>query len=127
MLIGAGVLPLCAHALDMVELNAPDGRPMLVSETSAPSPQPEFLASPFEGAVLDDTFGRLKPGPVFRFAVTERQSDPVGFTASEVTSVLEEIRLTAPRGRTPAPGPAAQFAAALAIVALVARRRLAGH
>jgi len=127
MLIGAVVFPLSAHALETVELDVTDGRPTLVSATAVSRPQPEFPTSPFEGAILDDSFGPQKTEPVLPFPATERPSDAIGFTAAEVTSVLEDIRLTAPRGRAPVPGPAAQFAAALAIAGLVARRRLAGH
>lgn len=127
MVIGAVVFPLSAQALETVELDVMDARPTLVSVTVALRSQPDFPTSPFEGAILDDSFGPQKAEPVLPFPATERQHDAVGLTASEVTSVLEEIRLGAPRGRAPAPGPAAQFAAALAIAGLVARRRLAGH
>lgn len=127
MLIGAGVFPLCAHALDTVELNSPDGRPMLVAEASALRPQPVFLTPAYDGADLDVTSGRLRSRLILQFPDAELPGDSPGFTASEVTSVLEEIRLGTPRAAAPAPASAAQFVAALAIAGLVARRRLAGH
>lgn len=127
MLIVAGVFPLSAHALDTVELNSPDGRPMLVSEVSASRPQAGILAFPYEGAVPGDTFGALNSTPVLQFPVAERHSEMLDVTSFDVTGMLEEIRLTAPRARAAAASPAAQFAAALAIVGLVARRRLVGR
>lgn len=127
VLFGAGVLPLCAHALDTVELNSPDGGPMLVSAVSPPWPQSKFWAPTYVGLDLDDTSGPWKSRPVFQFPLAERPSAPVAFTASDAISVLEEIRLATPGARGAAPGSVAQFAAALAIAGLVARRRLAGH
>lgn len=127
MLIGAGVFPLCAHALDTVELNSPDGRPMLVAETPALRPPPGFQTFTNGGARLDAASDPSKSRSLLQSLVAEPAVDSLGFTGSEVTSVLEEIRLATPRATAAAPGPAAQFAAALAIAGLVARRRLAGH
>ena len=127
MLIGAGAFPLVAHALDTVELHAPDNPPLLVSEASALQAPPGDLVLPIGQGLLDNAFGPRKLQPVLQRPSAPRPEDAGGFAASEVTSVLEEIRLAPPPPRAPAPGFAAQFAAALAIVGLVAKRRLGGR
>ncbi len=127
MLIGAGVFPLFAHALETVELNLPDGRPMLVAEASALRAQSRVPTFTYGGAAVDVTFTGARSRSIFQFPLAEPAGDFLGFAASEVTSVLEEIRLATPRQTAPASTSAAQFAAALALAGLVARRRLAGR
>jgi len=129
ILLGAGVFPLSGYALETVDLNSPDGAAIVVAEASSPRPPAAFMTQPYRSEVLDEALAAHRASGSF-LRVPTRAAPSAVFEvtiASEVSTVLEQVRLASPAAPSPARSWAAQVVGALAIAGLVARRRLVGR
>jgi hypothetical protein len=125
ILVGAGVLPLSAHALDTIDLKQPEALAMAASPSSWSS---AGLAGRMQGLRLAKDDGEFDAARVvFTSARPDGEAFPVAVTATEVSGFLDHARLAAPRAAGQSTDWAAQWLAALAIVGLVAKRRLLGR
>lgn len=129
MLLGAGVFPLSAYALTTVELTPSDGARMLVSEAPVQPHGVEVRMRSHRQDVVERVFA-APPQSARTLPLAMRRADPGiadGVPTEDVSSLLEEVRLSSAPAVPSSRAPASQLIAALAIVALVARRRLRGR